>query len=242
MNPPAGFSVKEERCLIPPPPKGCGRCGTQSPARRPRYRRSNTDGLPPGRSFGASRPSSDRSTRRSLADDERRNGLILDDVISSLEAGRSSLVLTERRDYLAFLADRLRSFTKHLIVLKGGGGAKKRQEALATLAAIPDGAECLILATGRYIGEGFDDARLDTLFLTMPNSWRGTLVQYTGRLHRLHPGKTEVRIYDYANRRVPVLNRMHERRLAGYPSIGYDLSDEAVSGSTNLPLEDRTHV
>ena len=124
---------------------------------------------------------------RSLADDERRNGLILNDVISSLEAGRSPLVLTERKDHLAFLADRLRSFTKHLIVLKGGGGAKKRQEALATLAAIPAGAECLILATGRYIGEGFDDARLDTLFLTMPISWRGTLVQYTGRLHRLHP-------------------------------------------------------
>ena len=62
----------------------------------------------------------------------------------------------------------------------------------------------------------------------MPISWRGTLVQYTGRLHRLHPGKTEVRIYDYADRRVPVLNRMHERRLAGYRSIGYDLSDEAV--------------
>ena len=173
---------------------------------------------------------------RSLADDERRNGLILDDVISSLEAGRSPLVLTERKDHLAFLADRLRSFTKHLIVLKGGGGAKKRREALDALAAVPDGAECLILATGRYIGEGFDDARLDTLFLTMPISWRGTLVQYTGRLHRLHPGKTEVRIYDYADRRVPVLNRMHERRLAGYRSIGYDLSDEAVRGTTDLSL------
>ena len=165
---------------------------------------------------------------RSLAGDERRIGLILDDVIGSLEAGRSPIVLTERKDHLAFLADRLRSFTKHLIVLKGGVGAKKRREALAALAAVPDGAECLILATGRYIGEGFDDARLDTLFLTMPISWRGTIVQYTGRLHRLHPGKKEVRIYDYVDRRVPVLNRMYERRLAGYRSIGYDLSDEAV--------------
>ena len=91
---------------------------------------------------------------RSLADDKRRNGLILDDVISSLEAGRSPLVLTERKDHLAFLADRLQSFTKHLIVLKGGGGAKKRQEALATLAAIPDGAECLILARAATSARG----------------------------------------------------------------------------------------
>ena len=157
---------------------------------------------------------------RSLADDEQRNDLILDDVIGSLEAGRSPIVLTERKDHLAFLADRLRSFTKHLIVLKGGVGAKKRRETLADLAAIPDGEECLVLATGRYIGEGFDDARLDTLFLTMPISWRGTIVQYTGRLHRLHPGKTEVRIYDYVDRHVPVLARMYERRLAGYRSIG----------------------
>ena len=73
-----------------------------------------------------------------------------------------------------------------------------------------------------------DDARLDTLFLTMPVSWRGTIVQYTGRLHRSHPGKREVRIYDYADRRVPVLARMYERRLAGYRSIGYDFSDDTV--------------
>ena len=179
---------------------------------------------------------------RSLAGDERRNDLILDDVIGSLEAGRSPIVLTERKDHLAFLADRLRSFTKHLIVLKGGVGSKKRREALATLAAIPDGTECLIVATGRYIGEGFDDVRLDTLFLTMPISWRGTLVQYAGRLHRLHPGKTEVRIFDYVDRCVPVLNRMYERRLAGYRSIGYDLSDEAVRGTMDVPLEDRTHA
>ena len=86
----------------------------------------------------------------------------------------------------------------------------------------------LSLATGRYIGEGFDDARLDTLFLTMPVSWRGTIVQYTGRLHRSHPGKREVRIYDYVDRCVPVLARMYERRLAGYRSIGYDFSDETV--------------
>ena len=165
---------------------------------------------------------------RLLAGDERRNSLILDDVIGALEGGRSPIVLTERKDHLDFLADRLRGFSKHLIVLRGGVGAKKRREALAALDAVPDGEERLILATGRYIGEGFDDARLDTLFLTMPVSWRGTIVQYTGRLHRSHPGKREVRIYDYVDRRVPVLARMYERRLAGYRSIGYDLSNETI--------------
>ena len=166
---------------------------------------------------------------RALAGDARRNDLIVNDVIGALDAGRSPLVLTERKDHLEFLAGRLRAFTKHLVVLQGSVGAKKRREALAALAAIPEGEELLVLATGRYIGEGFDDARLDTLFLTMPVSWRGTIVQYTGRLHRLHPGKTEVWIYDYVDRRVPVLARMYERRLRGYRTIGYERT-----GETNL--------
>ena len=92
---------------------------------------------------------------------------------------------------------------------------------MAQLAGIPEDEPRLILATGRYIGEGFDDARLDTLFLTMPVSWKGTLVQYAGRLHRLHPGKTEVRIYDYVDREVPLFQRMFEKRLRGYRAIGY---------------------
>ena len=165
---------------------------------------------------------------QSLAGDARRNDLILDDVIGSLEAGRSPIVLTERKDHLDFLTERLRGFTKNLVVLRGGASSKQRREVLAALEAIPDREERLVLATGRYIGEGFDDARLDTLFLTMPVSWRGTVVQYTGRLHRLHPGKAEVRIYDYVDHRVPVLARMFERRLAGYRSIGYEPAEEAI--------------
>ncbi len=156
-----------------------------------------------------------------LAADQRRNDNILNDIICALQEGRSPIVLTERKDHLDFLAERLRGFTRHLVVLKGGASGKKRRETLAALEAIPGTEERLVLATGRYIGEGFDDARLDTLFLTMPVSWRGTLIQYTGRLHRSHPGKVEVRIYDYVDDRVPVLARMYERRLAGYRSIGY---------------------
>jgi superfamily II DNA or RNA helicase len=96
-----------------------------------------------------------------------------------------------------------------------------RREALARLATVPDGEARLLLATGRYIGEGFDDPRLDTLFLAMPVSWKGTLIQYSGRLQRLYAGKTEVRIYDYVDREVPMLLRMFERRLRGYRAIGY---------------------
>ena len=155
-----------------------------------------------------------------LVADRARNDLILDDVIGALEEGRSPLLLTERRDHVAFLADRLRHFARHLIVLQGGMGTKKRREAMEQLATIPHDEERLVLATGRFIGEGFDDARLDTLFLALPVSWRGTLVQYAGRLHRQHAGKTEVRIYDYIDRGVPMLARMYEKRTKGYRAMG----------------------
>ena len=138
------------------------------------------------------------------------------------------LVPTERRDHLNFPAGRLRAFSKHLIVLQEDVGAKKRREALAALTAVPAREAFLVLATGRHIGEGFDDARLDTLFLTMPVSWRETIVQHTGRLHRMHPAKKEVRIYDYVDRGVPILVKMYERRLAGYRAIGHELSEESV--------------
>ncbi|MFQ5803882.1 MAG: DEAD/DEAH box helicase family protein [Candidatus Methylomirabilales bacterium] len=158
-----------------------------------------------------------------LASDERRNDLIFDDVVCALEEGRSPILLTERRDHLDYFAERLRKFTRHMIVLRGGMKAKERREVDAQMASIPDEEERLLLATGRYIGEGFDDSRLDTLFLALPVSWKGTLVQYAGRLHRLHPGKTEVRIYDYVDSEVSMLERMFEKRLRGYRAIGYSI-------------------
>jgi superfamily II DNA or RNA helicase len=114
-------------------------------------------------------------------------------------------------------------------------GVKKRREAIHRLDEIPEKEERLILSTGRYIGEGFDDARLDTLFLTMPVSWKGTLIQYAGRLHRNHPGKEELRIYDYVDDRIPVLRRMFEKRLKGYRSIGYGLLSD-IDDSSHLNL------
>ena len=156
-----------------------------------------------------------------LATDELRNRLIVDDVRSVLAEGRSPILLTERKDHLELLAAGLQSVARHVLVLRGGMTPTERRAAAATLAAIPDAEPRLLIATGRYIGEGFDDARLDTLFLAMPVSWKGTLVQYAGRLQRLHPGKTEVRIYDYVDRDVPMLSRMFEKRLRGYRAIGY---------------------
>lgn len=168
-----------------------------------------------------------------LAADEARNRLILDDVLHALEEGRSPILLTERRDHLDYFARQLRGFVRHLVVLHGGMTAKERRELGARLAAVPDEEERLVLATGRYIGEGFDDRRLDTLVLAMPVSWKGTLVQYTGRLHRLHPRKSEVRIFDYVDREVPVLARMFERRLRTYQAIGY-VRGEAVNRAEGI--------
>ncbi|MGB5643044.1 MAG: DEAD/DEAH box helicase family protein, partial [Gammaproteobacteria bacterium] len=162
---------------------------------------------------------------RRLATDERRNNMIVNDVLHALEAGRSPILLTERKEHLEYFADRLRNFTRNLVVLQGGKGAKRRRDDLEQLATVPDDEERLVIATGRYIGEGFDDARLDTLFLALPVSWKGTLVQYAGRLHRLHPGKTEVRIYDYVDSNIPMLARMFEKRLRGYRAIGYKADD-----------------
>jgi len=172
-------------------------------------------------------PPSIQSLYDLIAGDEDRNAMIFDDVLSALEAGRSPVVITERKDHLRAIADRLSKFANNVIVLKGGMTAKQREQARNALEATPDGEERVIVATGRYLGEGFDDARLDTLFLTMPISWRGTLAQYAGRLHRLHAAKREVVIYDYVDEGEPLLARMAARRRAGYHSLGYQMTESS---------------
>ena len=160
----------------------------------------------------------------SLARDEARNQMIFDDVLSALEAGRSPVVITERKDHLQTISERLVKFAKNVIVLKGGMKPKERSHVSEALKAISDAEERVIVATGSYLGEGFDDARLDTLFLTMPISWRGTLAQYAGRLHRLHATKREVVIYDYVDENEPMLAKMAAKREAGYRALGYDVT------------------
>lgn len=155
-----------------------------------------------------------------LAEDGARNDMIFDDVLKSLEAKRSPIVLTERKDHLEYLLQRFSGFAKNIVVLRGGMSTKDRKAAQTAL-TVADDKERLILATGRYIGEGFDDARLDTLFLTMPIAWKGTLAQYVGRLHRRHDEKKDVLVVDYVDSSVPVLARMAAKRRTGYRALGY---------------------
>ncbi len=177
-----------------------------------------------------------------LIADVDRNRTICDEVVQSVRGGRSPLVLTERKEHLKTLAAELESRVQNVIVLHGGTGLSKSRAVTDRLGRIPDNEERVLLATGRYIGEGFDDSRLDTLFLTLPVSWRGTIAQYVGRLHRLHDGKTEVRVYDYADLNVPMLSRMFDRRCAGYAAVGYKvlLPGSAVPGwpvEVSLPVD-----
>lgn len=174
-----------------------------------------------------------------LIADEERNQLICHDLIQTLREGRSPLVLTERNEHLNSLTKQLAPEVRHLVVLRGGMRKKELDAISARLAAVPADEARVILATGRYVGEGFDDARLDTLFLTLPVSWHGTIAQYVGRLHRLYDGKREVRVYDYADLNVPMLARMFDRRGRGYEAIGYkmQLPGSAVPGwPADVPL------
>ncbi|WP_026673357.1 TOTE conflict system archaeo-eukaryotic primase domain-containing protein [Alkalihalobacterium bogoriense] len=161
-----------------------------------------------------------------LSTNKERNEMIFNDVLQALEERRSPIVLTERLDHITELYTLFKGFAKNIIILSGAMKKKERQQALQKLIKLPDSEERLLIATGKFIGEGFDDSRLDTLFLTMPISWKGTLQQYVGRLHRIHSGKNEVKVYDYVDSNVEVLQKMFEKRLKGYRNIGYSLYGE----------------
>ena len=167
---------------------------------------------------------------RALIHDPQRNVAIRDDVVDCAREGRSPVVLTERREHLDILAELLLPCIPNVIVLKGGMGVKERRRQLSALVDVSRDGPRVLLATGRYLGEGFDDPRLDTLFLTLPISWRGTIAQYAGRLHRVHEGKREVRIYDYVDVSIPMAAKMHQRRCVGYRALGYTVEDDGGPG------------
>lgn len=172
-----------------------------------------------------------------IANDPHRNTMIIEDVVAATRAGRSSLVLTERREHIEYLARELQKRVRHVIVLQGGMGRKQRAAVDEQLKTLPPDEDRVIVATGRYAGEGFDDARLDTLFLAMPIAWRGTLQQYVGRLHRTHEGKREVQVYDYVDTRVPVFARMFSKRMKGYRAMGYE--PQEIAGT---PVDERAET
>ena len=159
--------------------------------------------------------------QKSLAADEVRNSLIVDDVRKTLESGRTPIVLTGIKQHVDLLAERLKSYANNIIQLTGTCTAKEKREALQRLQEIPADEPLVIVATGQYVGEGFDYPRLDTLFLALPISWKGLLEQYAGRLHRENDGKKDVRIYDYIDIHEPVCDNMYHNRLRAYAAIGY---------------------
>ena len=176
-----------------------------------------------------------------IARDSARNDLIFDDILAALESGRSPVVITERRDHLDALAGRLSKFAKNVVVLRGGMAARDARAASKALETVSGDEERVLIATGRYLGEGFDDARLDTLFLTMPIAWRGTLAQYAGRLHRLYASKRDVIIYDYVDENEPLLAKMAGKREAGYRSLGYRTVQSAELGLNKGEAQSREH-
>jgi len=176
---------------------------------------------------------------RRLVEDEDRNVLIAETALKALAAGRSPVLLTERKKHLEWFREYLTDRIDCLVVLHGGMGIKRRRVAWETLKATANsGAPRLVLATGRYLGEGYDDARLDTLLLAMPVSWKGTVAQYAGRLHRLFIDKQAVTVYDFVDDLVPVLARMFERRKKGYAAIGYQVRE----GGEERPETHEDHV
>ena len=158
---------------------------------------------------------------RHLASDPERTDAIAAEVREAFAQGRKILVLTERTGHLDAIKAALDGHVPALFVLHGRMSKKQRAALVAALDVLPPGAPRILLATGRLVGEGFDHPPLDTLVLAMPVSWKGTLQQYAGRLHREHAGKTTVRIVDFVDTGHPALLRMWGKRQRGYRAMGY---------------------
>jgi len=156
-----------------------------------------------------------------LSEDEIRNNLIVEDICKAVNTGRTPIILTNRTAHVSVLAEKLKATIKNVISLTGTGTTKEKRETMQRLQTIPDSEQLVIVATGKYVGEGFDYPRLDTLFLALPISWKGLLTQYAGRLHREYEGKKDVRIYDYIDIHEPICDSMYRKRLKGYAAIGY---------------------
>ena len=168
-----------------------------------------------------SRPGAIQAVYRALVDDDDRNQQVLHDVHAAIQDGRHCLVLTQWTRHVDLLAGGLRNLGHDPVVLRGGLGVKARAAALARLEPDPTGPPLLAVATGSYLGEGFDCPALDTLFLVAPIAFKGRLVQYVGRIIRPHPGKDRARVHDYHDVHVPVLAHSLNRRAPGYTSLGF---------------------
>ena len=161
-----------------------------------------------------------------MAEDEYRNLFIAKDVVEALKDGRSPIILTSRTAHVNVLAGLLRPHCPHGVTLVGSESTREKRQKMELLQSVPVSEPLVIVATGKYVGEGFDYARLDTLFLVSPVAWKGIVAQHAGRLHREFEGKRDVQIYDYIDIRVPVCESMYRKRLKGYAGIGYRIRND----------------
>jgi superfamily II DNA or RNA helicase len=170
-------------------------------------------------------PTSIQDVFRQLASDQTRTESIAAEIQASFKQGRKVLVLTERTEHLEAIKKAVDNWVPSLFVLHGRMSRKRRSALLAELRTLPHDAPHVVLATGKLVGEGFDHPPLDTLILAMPISWKGTLQQYAGRLHREHTGKTGIRIIDIVDTGHPSLLRMWDKRRQGYRAMGYRIRE-----------------
>ena len=175
-----------------------------------------------------------------LISNSTRNELIIADVKNAVKDGRTPLILSERIEHLNILYEKLSNSAQNVIFITGRGTQKQKNETLEKLKAVPADESLIILATGKYAGEGFDYPRIDTLMLAMPFSWKGTLAQYCGRLHRNFAGKNEVQIFDYVDYRIPVFDRMYQNRLKGYKYLGYSIKQN-ISENAKIQTESKLY-
>lgn len=158
-----------------------------------------------------------------------RNTQILMDVRNCLDEKRYPIILTERKEHIELLGQEVSAYVK-VYKLHGGLKKKEREAIMEELQNLPEGEKRVIIATSKYVGEGFDYPILDTLFLTLPISWSGRVKQYAGRLHREYHEKKEVRIYDYVDSKIDSAMKMYGKRSKGYRSMGYEIVEQNMEG------------
>jgi superfamily II DNA or RNA helicase len=173
---------------------------------------------------------------RHLANDASRTAAVAEEAATAIRQGRKVLVLTERTEHVNAISGALGNLVPAPFVLHGRMSKKQRATVIEQLKTVPADAARVLVATGKLIGEGFDHPALDTMVLAMPVSWRGTLQQYAGRLHREHAAKSDVRIIDFVDAGHPALLRMWDKRQRGYRAMGYRVLPELDSLRSDGPI------
>ena len=170
---------------------------------------------------------------RAVIECESRNEQIISDVVNCIQNGRTPLVLTKYKEHAELLYQRLQGKADHVYLLQGGGSRKAKDEMRIQMRAVPDAESIALVAIDKYIGEGFNFPRLDTMMLTMPAAAEGNIEQFAGRLHRDYETKKEVIIYDYVDSHIRVLEKMYHKRLRTYKKIGYEICNNIIVEKQN---------